>query len=79
MDQDVLQIYYNKNIKLFSKNLVDIALKTSWCIGETKRHYLILEVAIFGAKGRLLLVIILDSYLMIGSSEIQLYKLLGLA
>ncbi len=79
IDQDVIQIDHNKDIKLVSKDLVDIALKTGGCVEKTEEYYLILEVAVSGAEGRLLLVTFLDSHPMIGTSEIQLSKPLGLA
>ncbi len=33
IDQDVIQIHYNKHIKLLIKDLVDVALKTGWRVG----------------------------------------------
>ncbi len=76
INQNIIHIYHNEDIKLFSKDLVDIALKTGGCVGKTKGHYLILEVAVSGMEGRLPLVIFSDSHLMIDTSEIQLGKLL---
>ena len=79
IDQDVIQIYYNKDIKLFSKDPVNIALKTSQYIKKTKKHDLVLEIAVSGVKGCFSLIIFLDSHLMIGISKSQLSKLLNLA
>ena len=79
INQDIIQIYHNKNIKLFSKNLVDIALKTSECIEKAKGHHLVFKITISGAESHLPLVTFSNSYLIIGTSEIQLGKLLGLA
>ncbi len=76
IDQDVIQIHYNEDIKLFSKDLVDVALKTSGCVKKTEGHYLVLEVAVSGAEDYLSLVTFSDSHPMIGTSEIQLGKLL---
>ncbi len=70
IDQDVIQLHHNKDIKLFSKDLVDVALKTGGCVGKSKGHYLVLEVTVSGAEGRLPLVTFSDSHLMIGTSEI---------
>ena len=70
VDQDVIQIHHNKDIKLFSKDLVDIALKASGCVGKTKGYYLILKVAVFGAKDYLLLVTFSDFHLMVGISQV---------
>ncbi len=79
IDQDVIQVHYNEDIKLFSENLVDVALKTGGCIGKAKEHYLVLEVAISGAKGCLPFVTFSNLHPMIGTSQIQLGKPLGLA
>lgn len=36
-DQDVIQIYHNKDIKLFGKDRIDVILKTSGYIQKAKR------------------------------------------
>ncbi len=79
IDQDVVQIYYNKDIKLSRKNLVDVALKTSRYIGKAIMYYLVLEVAVFSAENRLLHVTFSDSHPMIGTIEFQVDKLFGSA
>ena len=33
IDEDVIQIHNDKDIKLFSQDLVDIALEAGWSIG----------------------------------------------
>ncbi len=77
IDQDVIQIYHNEDIKLLSKDLIDITLKTSGCVGKSKGHYLVLKVAVSGAKSRLPLVTFSDSHSMIDTNEIQLSKPFG--
>ncbi len=66
-----------KDMKLFSKDLIDITLKTSGYIRKTKKYNLILKIAIFGVKSCLLFIIFSDFYLILGTSQVQLYKLLG--
>ena len=78
INQDIVQVHYNKEIKLFSKNIVDVALKTSEYIRKAKKHQLMLEMAISDMKSCLLLVIFSNSHLIIGTSEIQLSKPLDL-
>ncbi len=78
IDQNIIQIHHNKDIKLFNKDFIDIALKTGWYVGKAKRHNLILEVAISGVKNRLPLIVFLISHLIISICKIQLSKLLGL-
>ena len=70
IDQNVISIHHNKDIKLFSKDFVKKNLKTGQCIGKTKRYDLVLEVAISDTKSHFLLVIFSDFYLIIGNSEI---------
>ena len=70
IDQNVIQIYYNKNIKLFSKNLVDIALKTGRSIEKSESHNLVLEVAVLDTKDRFLFITFLYPHLMISTSAI---------
>ena len=79
IDQNVIQIYHNKNIKLLSKDLIDIALKTGWYIGKAKEHELVFKVVVFGAKDHHILVAFLDSHPMIGTNKIQLGKPLSSA
>ncbi len=69
----------DENVKLLGKDLIDLSLEASWSIGQTKRNNLIFEVAISGAECCLLLVTLLNSHPMIGTSEIQLGKPLGAA
>ncbi len=61
-------------MELFSKNLIDVALKTGGCIRKAKGHYLVLEVVISGMKGRLPFVTFSNPHLMIDTSQIQLGK-----
>ena len=79
IDQDIVQVYYNKDIKLFSKNLVDIALKAYEYIEKAEKHHLALKMAVPDTKSRLPLITFSNSYLMIGINEIQLSKSLDLA
>lgn len=44
-DEYIVQIYNNKDIKLFGKNFVNIFLKACWYICQSKRYYLVLKVS----------------------------------
>ncbi len=70
VDQNLIQIHHNEGIKLFSKDLVDIALKTGWCIRKAKGHYLVLKVAISGVEGCLPFVTFSNPHSMVSTSEI---------
>lgn len=79
IDQNVIQIHHNQDIKHLSKDFVTIALKTSWCVGKAERYNLVLKVVVHNVIGHLSLIIFSNSHLMIGTSQVQLYKLLSLA
>ncbi len=72
VDEDVIEIYYYKNIKLFCQDLVDIILEDSQCIGQSKRHHLVFEMVIVGSESRFSFIAFLDPYLMVGISQIKL-------
>ncbi len=77
INQDVIQVHYKEDIKFFSENLVDVALKTGGCVRKAEGHYLVLEVAVSGAKNRLAFVTFSNPHSMISTSQIQLGKPLG--
>lgn len=79
INQNVLQIYHNKDIKFLSEDFVDLALKTGLCIEQSERHHLVFEVLVSGTKGRFPLVTVLNSHPMIDASPFQLCKLLSLS
>ena len=54
IDKNVIEIYNNKDVKLVHKDIVDIALKYGWCIGQAKKHYLVFKKAVTGLKGHFL-------------------------
>ena len=39
VDEDVVQVHEDANIKEVAKNVVHESLKGSWRIGESERHY----------------------------------------
>ncbi len=72
VDEDVIEIHYYKNVKLLCQNLVDIALERGRCIEQSKKHNLVLEVAIAGPEGRLPFVAFPYLHSMIDISQIEL-------
>lgn len=64
-------------MKFFSKDFIDVILKTGLYIRKIKKHDRVLKVAIFDTKNCLLFIIFLDSYLMTGINEVDLGKSLG--
>ena len=79
INQDVVHIYYNKNIKLFNQDLIYIALEIGWYIWKPKKHNLLVKMTILGTKNCFLFIAFWNPHWMISTSEIQLCKSLGLA
>ena len=50
IDEDIIEVNYHKNIEFFYQNLVDIALQYSWCVDQSKKHHVILKMAIVSQK-----------------------------
>lgn len=70
MNQNVIQIDYDKDVNFFDKDLIDITLKTGQTVKESKKHDPILEIAVPNTKGSLLFVIFLNLYLMVGIGQV---------
>ena len=71
VDKDIIQIYNDKNIKFFYKNLINIALERYRSIGQSKWHYLILKVTISGPDSSFSLISFANSHLMLNTGEIE--------
>ncbi len=71
IDDNVIKIHYHKNVKLLGQDLVDIALKCGQCVGQSKKHHLVLEMAIAGPKSHFLFIAFPDPHLMIGICQIE--------
>ncbi len=77
IDTTIVEVYNNKNVELLRQNLVDVALKSGWYIGQAKRHDLILEVVILSLEGHILFIIFSDLYSIIGIDSIKLCETLS--
>lgn len=67
---DIVQIYKDKDVDFFNKDLIDIALKTVWSIGESKKHDLILNIAVSSPKSSFLFINFSNSYLLVGIGQV---------
>ena len=74
VDENIIQIYNDKDIELFRKDLIDIALEGYRSVGQSKRYYLILKVAVSGLEGSFPLISFANSHLVIGIGEVKLDK-----
>ena len=71
-DENIVEINYHELIEFFLQYLVHERLKECRDIDQFERHYSILEMLISTSKGRLSLVLIDDSKIVIDISQIQL-------
>ncbi len=72
VDKNVIKIHYYSNVKLLCQDLIDIALEWGRGIDQSKKHYLILEMAIASPESCFLFVAFSDPHLMIDISQIKL-------
>ncbi len=72
IDENVIEVHYYKNVELFCQDLVDKALEYGPCVGQSKRHDLIFEVAIASPEGRFLLIAFPDPHSMVGIDQVKL-------
>ena len=75
IDKDVIEVHYHKNVKFFCQDLVDIALERSQYVGQSKKHYLVLKMAIAGFESRFLFIVFPNPHLIIGICQIKLDKI----
>ncbi len=74
VDEDVIEVYYHENVELLCQDLVNIALECSRYVGQSKRHHLVLKMAIAGLENRLSLVSFSNPHSMVGIGQIKLDK-----
>ena len=79
IDEDVVKIYYHENTELFRQNLVNIALKHGQYIGQFKKYYLVLKVAIISSEDRLPFIFFSNLHLMVSINQVKLGKMPSLA
>ncbi len=65
VDEDVIKVYYHKNVKLLCQDPIDVTLESSWYGGQSKRHYLVLEMSITGLESYLPFIVFSDPYPMV--------------
>ncbi len=79
IDENVVQVYDNKNIEFLRRNLVHVVLESGRCISQSERYYLVFKMAIAGFEGCLLFIAFLNFYPMVGINEIKLDETSSLA
>ena len=77
VDDNIIEVHYHKNVKILCQDLVDIVLKCSRYIGQSKKHHLVLEMAIAALEDRFLFIAFSDLHLMVGIGIIKLDEMLS--
>ena len=74
IDKNVVQVYNDKDVNLFSKNLINVFLKAYWCVCQSKKYHLVLKLAIPSLERHLLFVPLADSHPIVCTSKVKLDK-----
>jgi hypothetical protein len=72
--KDVIEVADIAYVDQVPEGIINVALERSRGVCKSKRDYSILKVAITGPEGRLLLVTLLDTNLVVGFPDVKLRK-----
>ena len=75
VDEDVIKVNNDKDIEFLGQDLVNIALKAGRCVGQPKRHYLILKVTVSSPESRFPFIALFYPHLIISTREVELGEL----
>ena len=75
IDEDVIEVNNDKDIEFLGQDLVNVALETGRGVGQPKRHYLVLEVAVSSLESRLLFIALFYPYSIVSTCEVELSEL----
>ena len=65
VNQNIIEVHDDENIKFFYQNFVDIALNAGTSVEKTERHNLVLKMAVLHSEIFFSLVILLNSHSMV--------------
>ena len=72
IDEDIIQIYNDKNIEFFSKDLVDLSLKVCQGVCQSEKYHLVFKLAITSLETHLLFVLFPNSHSIIYTGKVEL-------
>ena len=72
VDDNVIEINNDKDIEFLGQDLVNVALEAGRGVGQPKRHYLVLEVAISSPESHLPFIALFYPHLMVSTREVKL-------
>ena len=62
INQDIIQVYNNKDIKLLSQYLINVFLEGGWSIRYAKKHDLIFEMTVSSFERYFLFIVFTNSH-----------------
>lgn len=68
VNQDIIQLHNDKNIRLFSENLINVSLKTDEGVRQVKKYDLVLKMTVSCLKCDFLFVTFANRYPVISTS-----------
>ena len=77
INQNVIKVHNNENIKFFYQNFIDVVLEAGGGVRKTKKHNLVLEIAVPYLEDCFLLVTLLSFHPIICIYQVQLSKTLS--
>ena len=77
IDENVIEVYYYENVKLFCQDLVDIALERSRYVSQSEKYHLVLKIAMVGLEDRFPFVSFPNPHLMVSIGQIKLGEILS--
>ena len=75
VDEDVIEVNNDENIKFLGQDLVNIALEAGRCVEQPKKHYLVLEIAVSSLESRLPFIALFYPYPLVSIFEVELGEL----
>ena len=75
VDEDVIEVNNDEDIELLGQDLVNVALEAGRGVGQPKRHYLVLEVAVSSPESRLPFIALFYPHPMVSTCEVKLSEL----
>ena len=72
IDEDVIEVNNDKNIEFLGQDLINISLEADRCVGQPKKHYLVLKVAVSSLESRLPFIALFYPHFMVSTHEVEL-------
>ena len=72
IDEDVIEVNNDKDIKFLGQDFVNLALKADRCVWQLKKYYLVLEVAVSSLESYFPFIALFSPHLMVSTHKIKL-------